>query len=56
MSTDYFKQPGMSFHQLKDLATISPRYYQRKYMLGEIKDGDKDSYRMGRLVHAAVLE
>ena len=56
MSNDYFKKPGLSFHQLKDLAIVSPRWYQRKYIIGEIQDGDKDSYRIGRLVHMAVLE
>ena len=56
MSTDYFSSPGLSFHQLKDLATVSPRYYQRRHVTKEIADGDRDALRLGRLVHLAVLE
>jgi hypothetical protein len=54
--SDYFKKPGLSFHQLKDCATVSPLYYYRRYISGELPGPDSDAMRVGRIVHLAALE
>lgn len=56
MSNDYFAKPGLSFHQMKDFATVSPRYYVRRHVEGTLPGIDKASLRTGRLIHLAVLE
>jgi hypothetical protein len=56
MSNDYFAKPGTSFHQMKDFATVSPRYYYRRHIEGTLPGIDKASLRTGRLIHLAVLE
>lgn len=53
---NYFTKPGLSFHQMKDFATVSPRYYLRRHVEGTLPGIDKASLRTGRLIHLAVLE
>lgn len=53
---DYFDRPGLSFHQLKDLGTISPDYYYRAHVTKEIQRPTSAGMAFGTAVHAAVLE
>lgn len=52
----YFDQPGLSFHALKDLGTISPGYYYRRHVTKELAGYSSKSMDFGTAVHIAVLE
>ncbi len=52
----YFDRPGLSFHSLKDLGTISPEYYYRRHVTKELAGFSSANMAFGTAVHAAILE
>ncbi len=53
---NYFDKPGLSFHALKDLGTVSPEYYYRANVTKEIMRLTNAGMSFGTAVHAVILE
>ncbi len=53
---NYFDRPGISFHQLKDLGTVSPEFYYRSHVTKELGRSSSANMAFGTAVHAAILE
>ncbi len=52
---NYHDRPGLSFHKLKDLGTVSPDYFYRSHVTKEIPPRESDSMDFGTAVHCATL-
>lgn len=53
---NYFQKPGLSFHQLKDFADVSPAYYHGRHVTKTIEGHSSASMDLGNCVHLLVLE
>jgi hypothetical protein len=53
---NYFKKPGLSFHQLKDFADVGPAYYHGRHVTKTIDGHSSGSMDLGNCVRLLVLE
>ena len=53
---NYFQKPGLSFHQLKDFADVSPAYYHGRHVTKIIEGHSSASMDLGNCLRLLVLE